>query len=78
MSILRLSFIASSSVSSSGMDSAEITVVALELDADNSMSDIVLGGTCVPFLRLDPIIIKMNKKKAESEYIHINFISIPN
>ena len=46
LSILRLS--ATSSVSSSGMDSAEITVVALELDADNSMSDVVLGGTCVP------------------------------
>ena len=62
-----MSFIAISSVSSSGMDSAEIAVVALELDADSLMSDFVLGGTCVLFPRLQPIIIKMSKEEDDPE-----------
>ena len=67
LSILRLSLIARNSVSSCEVDSTEITVVAVEVDVDNSISDVVLGGTCVPFPCLDPIIIKMNKNKDEQE-----------
>ena len=55
-------------MSSSGIVSAEITVVALEPDVDNSVSDVVLDGTCVSFPRPVAIITKMNKKKDEQEY----------
>ena len=72
LSMLRLSFIARSLVSSSGIVSAKITVVALEPDADNSMSDVVLNGTFVPFPRLVATITKMNKRKTNRNiYIQI-------
>ena len=79
LSMLRLSLIARNSVSSSGIDSAKTTVVPLGPAVDKSMSDVVFDGTCVPFPRHDPIIIKMNRKKDERKCIYVSyFISIPN